>query len=333
MLLEQVGGLLLARLQFGRTARSADDGRWCRRWRRGRWRRHPGRGDRRWAEVLRHLGLSRERRALALLGKRIVRGDREQPIVVGERPVELALGVVGVAARSVIVRRIRIEANRAAILADRAVEVAFHPVDLAAAEEGVRLRRIERDAAIIIGQRAVDVAGFQQRIGPLDIGQRVAGSQLDRLRLVGDRPRHAASTLWRGRWEAVACQRSPRCKPRQPCPSPPCPSQRRCNRPSRRHGPAPSRVSAPRRAKPRRRFAPARGGPGIAASFEAWLALELQVAPGELSHGLQQLQGAANMRPVDQDGHRCFPLRLRSEGSLSANCLVRVPHQKSCAPS
>jgi hypothetical protein len=59
MPLDQVGGLLLARLQLGRAARSADDDWWCRRWRRGRWRRYAGRGDWRRTGVLRELILGR----------------------------------------------------------------------------------------------------------------------------------------------------------------------------------------------------------------------------------------------------------------------------------
>ena len=59
MLLDQLGGLLLACPQVGRAARPADDDRRCRQWRRVRRRLRAGRSHRRRTGVLRELRLGR----------------------------------------------------------------------------------------------------------------------------------------------------------------------------------------------------------------------------------------------------------------------------------
>ena len=114
---------------------------------RTRWRAGHGRRGR--TRRLGDLGLGGEREPLAFLGDLVVRRDRQNMVVIGDGPVEVSLGVEGVAAGAVIVRLVGRERDRAAIVRNGAVEVTRATEHIAATEARLRIDRARRDRAIV----------------------------------------------------------------------------------------------------------------------------------------------------------------------------------------
>jgi hypothetical protein len=117
----------------------------------------------------------------------VFRGNAQRRVVVRDRAIAIALGLVGLPAIGVGGRVAGIDLDRLVEVGDGAVVVGLALPDQAAVVPPERIAGVDADGPIVVGERAVEIALGAVGVAAVVEGAGVVGGKLERLAVVFDR--------------------------------------------------------------------------------------------------------------------------------------------------